>query len=786
MSPYKIKQKWFSRHNGFIADIGSRLSDQQHKIFLMNTTMLRAIVLLLLALMAAEDAAFAQRRKKKKDAGENELTIYEVDTLILPVPLQRRIWHENKIDKAQQFADMADGVANNAIRIIGDDRGSVILTEAILHDIDQLQVMIENLQFPDLPKGDNTEMQTKIRYLNALYELLRHYQNDAHAEPVFYRKLVNNFRELVIARHEGRLMEYVHRHPDIYTMTNKDLLDGYPEAVDYVYSEMGRKEPVMMIRRLAEFAKYPYADATIAAAAKVVPNEVYSYASSSNYVLSNAIRRSKDPLVQTIVRISKESASPLKAMAFLSDVYHRRKTIAEIDQITANPDLFYKQLVRLKLENEKLGSSTLSSELQVRALKYVRDMNDLHDDPDAVRFRGIDGFTPEELYFMMVYGQDEIYTSSFLGTFKRMLERLDPTTTSYELLTRLHFDRFRTFIRMCAGYNTLNRFLDRMPQEKRTDLMKSFIANLDKGGNDDLEDAVDVADAFGSIQGEALSSFLQQEVTNNYELSYQQRSLKGMRVYALLATLFNGLKAGDNKEAMQLQSEVLDLPPINLVPYKNLVNDSGIVYQQFFFYGDEDGKSSYANFLGGFKDGKWKKTDSKYWTTLTSVTGRKIVIYANLPLTEPEDEEAQKQLSAHLATNHISPTIIVHRGHSYHLPTTLDHLNRNTRIVILGSCGGYHNLGAVLDSSPDAHIISSKQVGAMNVNEPIVKSINTMLLDGNSVDWISMWKELDVYFTTRMPSYKSTFSDYVPPHKNLGSIFIKAYRKLVVSDEADT
>ena len=102
---------------------------------------------------------------------------------------------------------------------------------------------------------------------------------------------------------------------------------------------------------------------------------------------------------------------------------------------------------------------------------------------------------------------------------------------------------------------------------------------------------------------------------------------------------------------------------------------------------------------------------------------------------------------------------------------------------MLGSCGGYHNLSVVLDHSPDAHIISSKQTGAMNVNEPIIKNIEDRLLEGKDVEWINMWKDLSNYFTTKMPTYKNTFADYVPPHKNLGAIFIKAYRRLSSNEE---
>lgn len=739
----------------------------------MRYKFLTASILLCFLAVSYSDVSFAQKRRKKKDAPQRS---YDRDSLLKPIPIQRSMWH-GKIDKAQRGVDASDGKVDGTAYYGEDDKMTHLLTQTMLKDVDQIQVMIENFEFPEAGRESNVEMQTKIRYLSALHELLRKYNQDARVDPVYYAKVVSNFKEMIIARQENRLMEFVKGNTNLYSLANNDLLEGYPEERSYLYTELGRMEPLYMIRKLPEFAKYPYADATVKYAAPLVPNIIYNYASSTNYTLSNAIRRNTDPLVQTIVRIAQESRSPLKAMAFLNDIYTKKLTIAEVDKVTADQDLFYKNLVRLKLENQELGNKTLTDELQYRGLKYVREMNDLHESADPIRFKCIEGFAPEELYFIMVYGQDEIYTSSFLGTFKRMQERMGEMKGD-ELLNKVNYDKFRTFIRMCAGYNTLSKFLATIDEDKKTALMKDFIANLDKGKDDELEDAVDVADAFGSINDPVLMDFLQKEVKENYELSYKRRSAKGMKVYALLATLFDGLRSSDNEAAMQEQSQTLNLPPINLVRNKSLQSDSaGTVYEQFFFYGDEDGKMSYNSFLTNFKDGKWKITPSKYWTTITSTSGKPVTIFANLPLTEPEDEEAQKQLADHLAASQIHPTVIVHRGHSYHLPSTIDRLDKNSRIVMLGSCGGYHNLGTVLGHSPDAHIISSKQTGAMAVNEPIIKAMNNRLLEGKDIDWISLWLELDKYFAGK-GAQQELFNDYVPPHKNLGAIFIKAYRRL--------
>ncbi len=723
----------------------------------------------------------AQAQRKKKKVTVKEISIYDIDTLKQPVPRNRQLWHD-KIDKEQKRADVSDGAVDKLIYFSDDTLYTNGITRAILTEVDHLQKMVENM--PANGRDAVADNQEKIRCLKAVNDMLVGYNTDVKPDPIFYKKQVANMHDLLIARNEGKGMEFVKNNISFQTLNNVKVLyeTNAPERT-FIFTEMGNREPQIMIKRLSEFADAPFADNVVAAAAKVVPNELFNYASSTNYVLSGAVKRSKDPLVQTIVRISQESKSPLKAMPFLNDIHTKKKTIAEIDKITADHDLFYQNLVRLKTENVLLGGDTYTDELKYRGLKYVREMNDLHEAKDPVRFKCIENFPPEVLYFIIVYGQDEIYTSSFLGTYRRMMERLKPTTGD-SLLEKVHYDKFRTFIRMCAGYNVLSDFLATMDGEHKNKLMRDFIAGLEKGKDNDLEDAVDVADAFGSIQDSSLAAFLDKQVKDNYELAYKNRSKKGVIIYGLLATLFEGSKAVDSGNVAAQQSEKLNLPPINLVQNKNLLDDSGRVYEQFFFYGDEDGKNSYASFLGNFKDGKWKMTTSKYWSTITSTTGKPITIYANLPLTEPEDEEAQKELTKYLNDNNIKPTIVVHRGHSYHLPLTMDRLIKETRIVMLGSCGGYHNLGTVLDHSPDAHIISSKQVGSMAVNEPIIKAINDQLLEGKDVDWITTWKGLNGYFATKgREKTKETFDDYVPPHKNLGAIFIKAYRKMLNSTE---
>lgn len=712
---------------------------------------------------------------KKRDTVR--VNLYLVDTLMRPIPMARAYFHD-RIDKEQQKADLADGKADTFIRQ-QETLQPFILSRAILRDVDKIQVMIENM--PANGKDPAEDNQQKLLYLRVLWEMMRSYNADPAPDPFYYRKVVANMHDMLIAANENKLLPFVKANSDIITLNNgKVLFDKHPDVRAYVYTKLGKEDPLVMIKRLDEYSNDSFAGEIIAAVARLNPSLIFNYAQSTNPLLKNPVIHTHDPLVEAIVKIATKAKAPLKVFPFLNDIYSGRKTIAEVDEITTSPEVYFQNLVRVKLENDSVTKKLYTAEMQYRALKdFVRPMNDLHEEKDNVRFKVIDSLPASALYFIMVYGQDEIYTSTFIGTFKRMVERMKPQSGD-QFLQSLNYDHFRTFIRMCANYNTLSDFLGTMNDTMRTAVMTKFIGGLHHGREDDLEDAVDVADAFGSIRDTVLTSFLQERVKDNYEQSYKEKSKKGMIVYSLLAMLFEGNKISNNDEGAAVASSRLKLPPINKVMFKDLVNDSGTVYQQVFFYGDEDGKMSYDGFMQEFKTKKWKVVTEKYWSVITSTSGQKVVIYANLPLKEPEDEDAQDSLGRYLAANNITPTIIVHRGHSYHLPMTLAKLTKQVKIVVLGSCGGYHNLAVVLDRAPDAHIISSKQTGAMAINEPIIRAINARLLEGEDINWIAIWHELDEYFGKRKELHEK-YDDYVPPYKNLGAIFIKAYRQMMVS-----
>ena len=707
---------------------------------------------------------------QKKTAKESAALPWEIDTLIKPIPVNRQLYSD-RIDAEIKKIDLRDGELDNALSL-DDTLISKVLTQSLLKEIPLIKIHIENLE---------VEHQEKIKYHKELLNLTRRLSHmNFNLENLSYIKnSVQNFEEIIIALQTDNVHNFVKKNKNIYTLDNINLLSDFPKEKAAVFEAVGDQYPEMMIKRLPDFAKEAYADPIVAAAAKILPGTILNYATSTSY-LSDVVRRNKDPLVQTIVQIATFSKNPLKALPFLDFIHNKTKTIAEIDELSKSEKEYYKALVAAKIANPKYGIQVLNDELNYRGLLLVRVVNELHDSPAPVRFKSIMDYNAAEIYFMIIASQDEIYTSSFTWMFDRMKEIMAPEKGN-DFLNRLNKSNFRTFIRMCAGYNKLAPFLQTMDEKDKVLLMKEFVANLEKGNEDELEDAVDVADAFGSITDTSLVNFLKAEVKTNYEKVYKannKESTKGLIIYGLLSTIFNSAENSD-----QLTSSLSIIPPITFVPNTSLKNENGEIIVQAFFYGDADGKMSYNSFRNNFNNSNWKSSTNAHWTTYTSTGPQKIIVYANLPHNEPEDEAAQKELAKYFSQNNIQPSMVIHRGHSYHLDGSLNSLTPNVKVVMLGSCGGYHNLAKVLDRSPDANIISSKQVGAASINDPIIAEMLKQLLNGKDLNWLNAWSDLSSYFSKRGAMERDLFSDYIPPNKNLGAIFIKAYRKLSLQAE---
>ncbi|HVX50324.1 MAG TPA: hypothetical protein VHB48_09200 [Chitinophagaceae bacterium] len=550
---------------------------------------------------------------------------------------------------------------------------------------------------------------------------------------------------------------------------------GYNQAQDILLSKYLKIHPEAIIPTLVAHPDLPDADSLIIIVAHKDPETIYIHAQASDG-FSGKIRNCKEKLVSIISRMANMSTGR-QYFPFLDELYSGDLTFEQIDSAIDNGPRYYKLLVKaeidyadkIRLGKKLLVKKDMDDKIATNAHDlYINQINALHESPDNVRFKVIEGLGPEELYYLAVSSEEEIYTSSYVkGVYPRIWRTL---SRSDSLLMRVRFDHFKKWIKMAANYNTLDNFLKRMDKESSNVLMKAFVKGLDK--TETLEDAVDVANSYGSIKDKETRNLVLNEIQYNLQKARETGNTRGTNIYSILNILFLSMDSSNHVDV----SKLLGIPPVFFVPNKSLQDSAGRIIVQQFFYGDDDGRAGYAQFTSLFDNGNWKTSSTDKWIVYTSTAkGPHVVIYSNKPLDEKKglDDDAQKSLCEYLNNHGLSPTIVIHRGHSYYLKSTLDRLEPSAKIVVLGSCGAYQSLNQVLTLCPTAHIVASKQTGSQRVNGPLIKNMMDILRRGKTLDWQSLWATLNSEIAD-----KELFDDYVPPYKNLGALFIMAYNRI--------
>lgn len=453
----------------------------------------------------------------------------------------------------------------------------------------------------------------------------------------------------------------------------------------------------------------------------------------------------------------------------VDSILDKRKKVTEYFQLLVNTAIKNKQT-----GNQSTFQKALQSALYDKSMDfYAREINELHSSPDAVRFASIKNLRPQDIYYIIVSSDNELYTSSYLGLYKRLMKFFEKQPSD-SLFRLVHYDQFRKFLRIASGYNTLSDFLSKMSPSAKKQVVHEFISGLadNKDPESIVKEAVDVADAMMSFaQDSAVGAVIGQELLDNFEACKKTNSWQCVRLYSILYQLYKGMNKEEQSSIAQAMRKYERLP------VNELKNGNGEIVQLVVFFGDEDGKASFRNFMNLFKKSdEWEVEQTEKWVRITSKKETQLSIYANLPLdieTE-KDIEAQQALSAHLAAEGKQPSIVIHRGHSYHLKHTLKYLNPSVKLAILGSCGGYNNAVKIVTANPDLQLIASKQVGSMYVNDPMLQKINDRIVDDKDLDWPQIWAELEMGLKSNKEASKM-LKEYVPPYKNVSLFVIKLY-----------
>jgi len=714
------------------------------------------------------------------------------DTVKIPQtykPEFRRQLNHDKIDAEQKAILASDGTADSFFNTSKNDDVNYIVTQTLIKKVDNLQFLIESDTLFD--------HRLKVNYLYGLENVLKYFNitwkqnSDKKVNPSSLPLIISAYEDCIEKdRNKKSIESVISRLP--YDAGNAvlgasifDKNAGYINSKNNLVLKYCVLHPSQMLATLKENPNMPFADSLVRAIDKrKYARQLYDYSQAFNHLGSVIRNITDDKFIYSIVQMGK-SKSGQQYFPFLDNIVNGKLTIAEIDEVKNDSLQYYKLLVKTQMDYAERAMNkdtafefaSLTTRLVQKAkLSFVNVINGLHNENAEFRFRSIQPLTAEELYYLAVSSDGSIYTSSFVkGIFPLMMKKINNRGDS--LLMNLHFDKYRKFIKMSAGFNMLDIFLKSFPKSNNPDvedpastLMRAFVKNLEK--SDGIEDGVDVADSYASI-AETLKPLADQMLKNiqdNFKTNLAAGNKKGIAMYNILNKLF---LSADSTQNIDLTKE-LSIPPIYEVPYSALTYDSNNhVAVQLFIYGDRDGIGLFPSLINMFNNSNWKIDGSnKQWVTVTAAKGMPVTLYMNRPLPEETnaDAEAQAALCKYLATNNIIPKVTINRGHSYNAPYTIEQMSTASKIVFMGSCGGYRSIHDILVKAPDAHIIGTKQIADAPVNNPFLKLITEKLRTGSSIDWIPFWKELGKMATDKI------FDDYVPPHKNLGALFIKAYK----------
>lgn len=713
--------------------------------------------------------------------------------------ISRSLFH-TRLDESRQRLLDADRKRDKALTPFDDEELNLHLTYTATSRLQMWQQQVET--------NPAIEHQNKIKLLRGMTELLHGFSSfsagfnsNAQSRELGWQHLpavLDAFEQALELEAKGEAITsalVTLPYDGARLVAGSFVFEKNPQTVftkQYLLLRYLRLHPDELLKQLSINNNHtlPFADSLIVAAAKRNPDEVITYAQAINTPVSKLIMANKDPFVQLIAQLAKDSRGQMY-MPFLDALTSGTLTRGHIAEAIKDSSKYYSLLVKTQIDyagriqrGETLhGARNLTFMLKQKTMDvYVNTINGLHDFAAPIRFKSIQGLSPEELYYLIVLNEAEIYTSSYLYVYNRIFELL-PQQSADSLLQRVKFDKYKKFITMASNYNTLDNFLSRMGKASALSLMTEFVNNLDKAtGEDDIEDAVDVANAYATISDSTLRKLMRDQVARNLEEAIANNNRKGIIIYRLEKLI---MESNDPNTKISI-SDSLGILPVYQVQNNYLQDDQGRIVMQMYFYGDGAGKGSFNTLMNLMGDrNQWKVNSTSQWVQFTSLNSKvPFVLFANRPLDEDQDldDAAQHALIDWMGKNNFSPSITVHRGHSYYLKQTIDKMLPSSKVVVLGSCGAYHNLSDVLRISPEAYIIASKQVGYGVINVQLFMYLINELKRGKDVAWPTMMEDVARNVVSHR---RGDFDDYIFPHKNLGAIFIKAYKRALAAEEGE-
>jgi len=397
----------------------------------------------------------------------------------------------------------------------------------------------------------------------------------------------------------------------------------------------------------------------------------------------------------------------------------------------------------------------------------IKVLNNLHDCPAETRFALLEK-VPRGYYLDLVTNRvDSYYTSTFNRLFDGFMQELK---TNPETRQRLWEDDWqgretmRTLLNNSMQFGRLDEFLQELTADeirKAASKILDYLQREDNHYRDSTESVLMTTSTeifrYMAALGHArdIEKMLVERFTN-------ERRTEVRMGLGLVAALYS--RTAESATYGDFFEKVLEIYQPHMQRYMRtdlradtLFDARGRNFQMMVFYNDRDGQSTFGHFRNLYAaDKRWRYRDHGKFI---SFTRNGVQLFANKPQFEKEGNEA---IAAHVAEQGGTLSVLVHRGHSYHVGETAKaYLDKNVRFFWLGSCRS----GAVwehIDDAPDMQFIYSENVGTMLVNDPLLKNINDTLAARQDVNWLKMRED-----ALRLSQGDKRVNDYIFPDGSL-------------------
>lgn len=553
-------------------------------------------------------------------------------------------------------------------------------------------------------------------------------------------KVDSNLVSIIQSSIGNRFIDYLAAYHPHIILKNKESLRSLPEFPS-------------IVNKLAYFS----------------PNSIKKYLGSPDNVITKEIHKSTESIPKTLLAIYNQYGFNTKSYSLIHKILNRQITIDEAHLISQAEVPYLKHLMSITVQPNPIGIHTVEEEQNQLSLKFIRAIND-NPSPNHPNLREIKLFNAKEIYSLMVLGKEEIFQFAFDNCYQVFLQNLGESSIMDFLPKVTHF-KFREFATLLANFN---KFPDLFYRNSTEESRQNFLVKMTKIDFRDvncIEEAAILCEFINNCDNSEIQTKIQNLIKMEYDDAESRKDQLAMAVYSLLASNI-GERALVHNDWYRLKKEHFSKYSLSYIDVNEMKNKQNKIIEVCFFYNDGDGIASFNNYIQLFRSmPKWYMQDLGSYYYISSLEGNDYDIFANKPQHEISGQQAIRD---YLIYNKLEPSIIVHRGHSYHSQKTIDQMVGSPKFIFMGSCGGYYKISELLVRSPNAQILSTKQIGTMSINDPMLKSIREILRNNRNLDWPSFWADQEM----RLRGNKD-FKMYIPPHKNNGALFVNAFFKVV-------